>query len=124
MKVSVLLISGAQEDYWRQVVEDALASLGTLQFAEEQEALDLVLQQSYDMVIVDATAVVDASSLVSRIKARQPNTRIVVATTSPTWTRAREAFYAGATDYIRKSLDTEEILSALQAALTKPHRPG
>lgn len=122
-KANFLLISSTRERRWHQSLKEALAPLGTLQVGEEKDAIEVVLQQSYDVVIVDATVVKDVQLLVSRIRARQPDTRIVVATASPTWRRAREAFYAGATDYIRKSLNKEEVLSVFQAALTKTPPP-
>jgi DNA-binding NtrC family response regulator len=114
-----LLIDGIRDHYWRQVLEEALAPLGTLQTGDEREAIKLVLQQSYDLVIVDATEVKNVPLLISRIRAQRLDARVVVATASPTWRRAREAFQAGATDYIRKSFDREEILFTLQAALGK-----
>ena len=123
MRANFLLINGTRESYWHQVLEDALATLGTVQIGEEEEAVELVLQQSYDIVIVDATAVKDVPLLVSRIRAQRPDARIVVATTSPTWTRARAAFRAGATDYIRKSLNEDELLSAFRVALAKTPPP-
>ena len=123
MQPTFLLINGTRERYWHQVLEDALAPLGTLQIGEEEKAVELVLQQDYDIVIVDATVVRDVPLRVSRIRAQRPDARIVVATTSPTWTRARAAFRAGATDYIRKSLNKDELLSAFRVALAKTLPP-
>jgi DNA-binding NtrC family response regulator len=114
-----LLINGACDHYWRKILEEALAPLGTLEVGKEEDAVKLVRLGSYDLVIVDATAVEDVPLLVARIRAQQSDARIVVATASPTWTRARKAFQSGATDYIRKSLDREDILSAVEAALVK-----
>ena len=122
-KARFLLVNGTRERHWCQLLEEALAPLGTLRAEEEKNALELVLQQSYHVVIVDATTVRNPPLLVSRIRAQRPDARIVVATASPTWRRAREVFYAGATDYIRKSLNKEEILSAFQAALNKVPPP-
>jgi len=118
-----LLINGTRDHRWRQVLEEALTPLGSLQTGDEREAIKLVLQQSYDFVIVDATAVKNVPLLVSRIRVQRPNARVIVATASPTWRRARQAFQAGATDYVRKSLDREEILFTLQATLGKTPPP-
>lgn len=123
MKANFLLINGTREHYWCQVLEEALAPLGSLQVGSEEEAIRLILQQSYDMIIVDATIVNDTPLLVSRIRAQRPDARVVVVTASPTWQRARDVFYAGATDYIRKSLNKEELLSAFQIALAKTPSP-
>ena len=113
-----LLVNGLRDHYWKEVLEEALASLGTLQVVEE-DAIKLVPLGAYDLIIIDATAVAHVPLLVARIRAQQPDVRVIVATASPTWTRAREAFQAGATDYVRKSFDREEILFVVQAALVK-----
>lgn len=114
-----LLVNGSDDHYWRQVFEAALVPLGVLRVGREDEAIELILQQTYDLITVDATVVKDVALLVSRIRAQRPDARVVVVTASPTWTRARDAFQAGAIDYVRKSLDREEILSMVKAALVK-----
>jgi DNA-binding NtrC family response regulator len=114
-----LLIGDSCNDPWRQVIEGSVASLGTLQIAVEFDALSLTRQQDYDVIVIDAARVTDVPLLVSCIRTQKPGARIVVATASPTWRRAREAFRAGATDYIRKSLNKEEVLSALRATVNK-----
>lgn len=118
-KVTFLLVSKTSRNYWRQVLGEALSSLGSLQVHQEQNVLALVLQQSFALIIIDAAAVSDAARLVSRIRICQPDARIVVATASPTWKQAREVFYAGAVDYVRKLSDKNETLFMLKNALEK-----
>ncbi len=118
-EVTFLLVSNASDDYWGQLLEQALSPLGSVQVCREQDTLTLVLQQNFGLIIIDAASVNDASQLVSFILSRQAKAKIVVATASPTWKQARRAFYAGATDYMRKLSDKKEILSTLQAALKK-----
>lgn len=119
-----LLIGGSCDDPWRKVIEGAVASLGTLQIAREVDALNLTRQQDYDVIVIDAAKVADVFLLVSCIRTQKPDARIVVATASPTWRRAREAFRAGASDYIRKSMNKEEVLSALGATVGKAPPAG
>jgi DNA-binding NarL/FixJ family response regulator len=114
-----LLIADSPDDPWRQVIEEASASLGTLHIASELDALSLTWQEDYDVMIIDAAKVADLFLLVSCIRTQKPDARIVVATASPTWRRAREAFRAGATDYIRKSMNKEVVLFALEATVNK-----
>jgi hypothetical protein len=102
-----LLIGGSRDDPWRQVIEEASASLGTLQIAGEFDALRLTRQQDYDVIVIDAARVADVPLLVSRIRTQKPNARIVVATASPTW----------------KSMNMEEVLSALRATVNKAPPP-
>ena len=116
-RATFLLVSKASNDYWHRVLEEALSNLGSLHIHQERNVLPLVLQQSFALIIVDAGAVGDAARLISRVRVCQPDARIVVATASPTWKQAREVFYAGAIDYIRKPSDKKEALFTLQTVL-------
>jgi DNA-binding NtrC family response regulator len=118
-----LLVDGRYDVSWYRVLKEALAPLGVLEARDEDRAIQLIQQRSYDLVIVDAAAVRSVPLLVSRIRAQRCEARVVVATASPTWRRSREAFQAGATDYVLKSLDREEAISILQAALRKTPPP-
>lgn len=117
MRYTFLLISEKMETRWPLVLEQALSSLGKLVVVSEEDASQLVAKNIYDMIIVDAGAVRDALRLVSYLRMAQPQTRIIVATASPTWQRAREVLKAGATDYIRKSQDEKKLLSDIQTVL-------
>ena len=117
IRYTFLLIGEKMETRWPLVLEQALSSLGKLVVVSEEEASQLITKNSYDMIIVDAGAVRDALGLVLYLRAAQPQARIIVATASPTWQRAREVLKAGATDYIRKSQDEKKLLSDIQTAL-------
>lgn len=114
-----LLIGTATDDPWRPVIEEALTSLGSLQIVREVDALRFTRQQSYDVIMIDATKVEDVFLLTSVIRLQRPEAKIVIVTASPDWKLARKAFRVGATDYIRKSMNKEEILSILRATISK-----
>lgn len=117
MKIKFLLINGSRERYWLNMLKGALGSLGSLQITSEEETMDLVLQEDYGIIIVDASVIKNVSSLISRIRRQQPGAKIVVVTASPTWRRAKAAFRAGANDYLPKSMNTEEFRSAFENIL-------
>ena len=119
-KVSFLLITGSLDPYWTEILTHSLEPLGTLQVGAENDVTSLLRDNFYDLIIIDTSGVEQAPRLIKQICAQQPNVRIVVMTASPTWTRAREAFRAGAIDYTRKSLDPDEITSVVRSALSKP----
>ena len=96
-----------------------LGPSATLHIEREENAIKLILLNNYDLIIIDAAAVADVPLLIAHIRDQKPSTRVIVATASPTWTRAREAFQAGAIDYISKTLDKKEILLKLQESLVK-----
>lgn len=122
-KARFLLINGSFDPYWTQILTRALEPLGALQVGAERDADVLLRSTTFDLIIVDTSGVEQVPRLIERIRTEQPDARVVIMTASPTWTRAREAFLAGAIDYTRKSLDPGEIASVIQAALNKPLAP-
>ena len=114
-----LLVGGTDDEYWQQVLQETIAPLGTLQVVTEESAITHVLRQDYAAVFVDAGNVSDFALLTSRIRAQQPGARVVIVTSNPTWHRARDAFQAGATDYIYKAVEKEDLLSSVRGALSK-----
>jgi len=113
------LLVGRQEDKgWSRILEQALAPLGKVEIVSEQDAADrLAKHECGAIVIIDATEVKEVPASVSRLRDRCPGSRIIVATASPTWQRARDAFQAGAIGYIRKSWDSQKLLAAIKGVL-------
>ena len=118
-----LLIGQNTETRWPLVLQRALSPLGKLHIVPEEEAVQATIRGHYDVIIIDAGAVRDPALLASHLRAQRPRTRIVIATASPTWQRARKALQAGAADYIRKSLDEKELYSKVQVVLNVPPPP-
>jgi DNA-binding NtrC family response regulator len=117
-----LLIEGSHDPYWSSVLAQVLTPLGYLQVGAANDLVVLLQGKIYNIIIIDTTGVEHAPQLIECICAEQPSARIIVMTASPTWTRAREAFLAGAIDYTRKSLNPDEIRSVIWSALNKPLR--
>lgn len=117
-----LLITG-ENDSWAQVLEQSLAPLGSLQIAEEAEAIGLIIEKDYAAIFVDAVSYTDFGLLTSRIRAQRPDARVIVATAALTWERAREAFRSGATDYVYRSIDRKDLAAVVEAVLQKPVLP-
>jgi DNA-binding NtrC family response regulator len=120
MATCFLLINRSGDNHWKNVLEDALAPLGKLHNVNADHAITKLIDEKYDIVIVDATTIEEVEFLVSRLRAKQPDCRIVVMTASPTWQRARAAFEAGAIDYIPKTLSQSELHDTFKQILQKP----
>ena len=117
MKTSIphhfLLISDAADDHWNQVLREALAVLGPLQIVSEREAPAFLQVHAVDTVIVDAGAVSSApKDLILQIHEPHPAAKVVVVTASPHWKIAKAVIRAGASDYVEKMLNREEILAS------------
>jgi DNA-binding NarL/FixJ family response regulator len=118
-KKSFLLI-GSSTSRWPTVLEKALLPLGTLITAKEEEAVGKVVSDCYDIAIIDARCVTDVRQMISRLRARRPETRVVVATLSTDWREAREVLRAGASDYILQAEDEKKLRSKIKEILDRP----
>lgn len=118
MPIDFLLIGRPDNTGWPLFLRQALASLGALEIVSESDAAGRIAQyQCKAVVIIDAAVIEDVPALVARLRRQCPESRIVVVTASPTWQRARDAFQAGAVDYIRKSWNSRELLTAIRHVL-------
>jgi DNA-binding NarL/FixJ family response regulator len=117
MNYTFLLVGEIMETRWPLVLEQALSTLGKLKVVSEDRTHHELSQNNYNVIIIDAGAVQDAASLVARVRDIQPASRIIVATASPTWQRAREMLKAGASDYIRKSQNEQKLRTDILAVL-------
>ncbi len=120
MPHNFLLITADESGAWPGVLREALRPLGSLQVVSRPEIWErLASCHCQAIVIVDALEPEHLPTLLSRLKEQCPQLVVLVATASPTWSRAREAFRYGAADYVRKSLDREEMLAAVRGALNR-----
>jgi len=117
-----LLISNSP-DYFAQKLRDILTPFGCLNLGKEDGAIKLILKTNYKLIIIDSSTTKNVFLLVSRIRSQKPDSRIIVTTASPTWTRAREAFRAGAIDYIKKTYSATEIQLIVLNSLQKTPQP-
>lgn len=115
MHQEFLLIGTA--DQWARVLERAVLPLGQLRVLDESAAVAQLDLRVYAAIIIDAGVVADAYALCQRVQVQRPGTRVIIVTASPTWQRARQAFQAGALDYVRKSLDETELHNRIVAVL-------
>jgi len=118
-----LLINGSQSKHWHRALESALAKLGELDAVEEKDALAFLSRCEYAVVFIDATAVAEPPDLIELIRRRWRGLPIIVASAAPQWEQARRVMRAGATNYIRKSYDEEELREAVRKALAPPASP-
>lgn len=120
----IVILSNSDESPWVTAVTNALVSIGTTQIWDEKKTLASFKNEEIDLLLLDASTVEnDVVPLVQLLHLENEWVPIVVATTSPTWRRARKILLAGATDYIGRSLDPETILGKCQDALEQTDAP-
>lgn len=116
MKAHVLLISNSQQDPWSVLVRDTIREEATVAIVDPNDATGQLATGTFTAVILDETAVSDAPRLVRSLRSQDSGTPILVATSSPTWKRAKESFRAGANNYIYATFDRNELLLTLSEA--------
>lgn len=112
-----LLINGSQSKYWHRTLKSALAALGELDAVGEKDVLESLDRSEYALVFIDATAVAEPSDLVSLIRSRRQTLPVIVASAAPHWEQARGVMRAGATNYITKSYDEDDLCEIARKAL-------
>jgi DNA-binding NtrC family response regulator len=123
MEKHIIIITNQTDSAWVNAVKEALAPPGQVTVTLEKEAHEVVKRHSVDLILVDASSIgTDVAVLIKPLHSLRPSTPIVVNTLSPTWRRARDAFMAGAVDYVRCSLDKEKIRLSYQPFLCTRHQ--
>ena len=107
-----LLVSNQPNSAWAVALRAALEPARQVDVVPPAGALAQSQQESYALIVVDAAELDDLPAMIKALHWQKLAVPVVVATASPTWQNAREAFLAGATDYLRKSLDAETLLTA------------
>ena len=79
------------------------------------QALDLVDKNDFDLAILDIKMFpVDGVALLSEIKKRSPSIHVVMITAYPTIDTRNECLKIGASTYLTKPLDIQELKSVVQ----------
>jgi len=79
------------------------------------QALDLVDKKNFDLAILDIKMFpVDGVVLLAEIKKRSPSTHVVMITAYPTTDARNECLKSGASTYLTKPIDIQELKSVVQ----------
>ena len=122
MEYKFLFISTPLNRSFSEILAYVLSPYGKLEIHTWQENPDLSL---FSLLFLDAGILADLdipnsiSSVMSELSRRCPGAKVVVTTASPTWKRTREALRAGAVDYIRQTLDSNQLHNDLDSTLKK-----
>jgi CheY-like chemotaxis protein len=123
-RLNFLLISDSKNQYCRSILEAILPPSSRLEIIGEQAAIQRMTEQEYRAVIIDAGVVDNFAVLTKQLRDRDSNARIIIAKASEQWEFAREAYRAGATDYLPILINQQESLRlTLDRALAKPLLP-
>lgn len=106
----VLFVSDSEEKPENvSLLNKALAPFDGVQVVLEEKALERISQKDHKVVLLDGPSIADLPTLIRQIHERQPTIKILVLTSAPDWRAAREFLRLGATDYIDKSTNLDEL---------------
>src|SRR4026207_962485 len=91
------------------------------------QALDLVDKNAFDLAILDIKMFpIDGVALLAEIKKRSPSVNVVMITAYPTMDTRNECLKIGASTYLTKPLDIQELKSVVQnlASVWRSVLPG
>jgi len=81
-----------------------------------EQALELIEKHDFLLAILDIRMYpIDGVSLLSEIKRRSSATKVIMITAYPTVDSRSECFRRGATTYLTKPLDTQELKKTLES---------
>ena len=110
------------EPNMRWVLQEALEKAGyyTASAGSGEEALDVLGKSPIDLVILDLKMKgIDGLSTLRQIHGRWPGVVVLILTAYGTVATAVEAMQSGASDYLRKPFDVEEILFKVSRSLER-----
>ena len=106
----LLLLTDPPESTWANDLTDALDAFFAVEKRTSRELRQGLEVTGSDLIVIDATSVGEVPSLIALLRRQDREVPIVVSTASPTWNQARDAFLAGATDYVHRSSDPNALV--------------
>jgi DNA-binding NtrC family response regulator len=106
------------EEMMRDFLLEVFAEHEPLGAADGEEALELLAQQSFDLVISDLKMPgVDGLELLRRIKERDQGTEVIIITGFASRQTASDCVTAGAAEFLRKPFTINQIKKAVDKVL-------
>lgn len=114
---NVKILIGDDSILARKQLKDIIAPLGTVSFIEAsngQEAIDLFKSEKPDLVFLDIVMPVkDGITAVNEIIQADPEACIIMVSSVGTQSQLKMAIEAGATDFIQKPLDKDQLTTLI-----------
>ena len=113
MIIKTLLYGTSEKSTFRKRLRKVLLANCGLDVKLDGDEID----EHYDVIIIDATYVPEFLSAMKRFQQTQPQAKILVASSAPTWRRARDALLLGAYDYLKKEISNQELKEIMDELL-------
>lgn len=87
-------------DPWQPMLQEAVSSLGLLKTVLEEQAVEHIIQQEYDWIMINASYVLNVTRMIFAIMDHKPTAKIIVSTPQQAWEETCTIIRAGALDCI------------------------
>ena len=114
---SLLLYVGQANPIWGKTLDNASKKLGSLKTVKPADLKHEAL--IHDLYILDDAHISNIPLLIQKIRKRQTSARIIVVSDNLSWRKARDAFRAGAIDYIQRENNYRTLQKILHENLQK-----
>jgi two-component system, NarL family, invasion response regulator UvrY len=102
----------------RQILTDEFGKLKVCEAENSQQALDFVLKQGFDLVLLDINMPGRSGlEVLQELKAQRPKTPVLVLSVSPEEDYAVRCLKLGAAGYLTKRSASDELLAAVKKAV-------
>jgi two-component system, NarL family, invasion response regulator UvrY len=102
----------------KQILTDEFGKLKVCEAENSQQALDLVLRQGFDLVLLDINMPGRSGlEVLGELKAQRPKTPVLVLSVSPEEDYAVRCLKLGAAGYLTKRSASDELLTAVKKAM-------
>lgn len=113
MAISVLVIGEDGETTFATRLIRALPPGSDVSFSSSRSTS----KGTFDLIIVDATVVEDFVETINILRKQHPHAIFLGVSLSLTWGRIRNAFRAGVSDYVSKSMEEPELRKLISELL-------
>lgn len=110
----ILIVSDAENQYyWSALTNEIKEKIGPVHILLDKDLSWKKIDDRYDVVMMDISNIEDLHNLIPGIRHDQPESRIIIISTTPTWKETRQVIRLGASNLIRKSFNLDEIINEL-----------
>jgi DNA-binding NarL/FixJ family response regulator len=118
MNSTIFLIETKSDWRWEELVRNAVTKLKrSVEIVSDKNISSSEYFNDSELVILDASYLGSLSTIISTIRSRNSNVRIIVFSPAPGWKEAKEVLLAGAVGYELKSSEEKDILRILEENL-------
>jgi DNA-binding response OmpR family regulator len=118
-----LLIGQNINPVWLDCLKLALQHWGEVQIVAPLDIFNHNMQ-NYGLILIEANANADMELYIARVKGIALGAKIVIFSAAPNWEEAKRVLLAGASDYIKQSLNEKKLRKEIEPLIDLLEKPA